>query len=71
MPTGDVQLKSGDVVLGSGALVDGKVTIATGVFDSAGTKTLTAAYAGDATTKPSTGSVEITVVPRSGKPGGG
>ena len=38
---------------------------------SAGTKTLTAAYAGDATTKPSTGSVEITVVPHKGKPGGG
>jgi len=74
VPTGDVQLKSGDVVLGSGALVDGKVTIPTGVFDSAGTKTLTAAYAGDATTKPSTGSVEITVEPSSsdsGNPGGG
>jgi hypothetical protein len=70
-PTGDVQLKSGDVVLGSGALVDGKVTIPTGAFDSVGTKTLTAAYAGDATTKPSSGSVEITVVPSSVNPGGG
>jgi hypothetical protein len=72
-PTGDVQLKSGDVVLGSGALVDGKVTIPTGAFDSPGTKTLTASYAGDTTTKPSTGSVEITVKPRSGggNPGGG
>ena len=69
VPTGDVQLKSGDVVLGSGALVDGKVTIPTGVFESPGTKTLTAAYAGDATTKPSFGSVEITVAPRAG--GGG
>ena len=46
-----MQLKSGDVVLGSGALVDGKVTIPTGAFGSAGTRTLTAAYAGDATTK--------------------
>jgi hypothetical protein len=74
VPTGDVQLRSGDVVLGSGALVDGEVTIPTGAFDSAGTRTLTAAYAGDATTKPSTGNVEITVEPRSGgggNPGGG
>jgi hypothetical protein len=72
-PTGDVQLKSGDAVLGSGALVDGKVTIPTGAFDSPGAKTLTAAYAGDATTRPSAGSVEITVKPRSGggNPGGG
>ncbi len=69
VPTGDVQLKSGDVVLGSGALVDGKVTIPTGAFDSEGTKTLTAAYAGDATTKPSTGSVEIAVVSGGGQPG--
>ena len=65
-----MQLKSGDVVLGSGTLVDGKVTIPTGAFDSEGTKTLTATYAGDATTKPSAGSVEITVVPGSADPGG-
>ena len=72
-PTGDVQLKSAGTVLGSAALVDGKATIPTGAFDSPGTRTLTADYAGDATTEPSTGSVEITVVPRSGdggNPGG-
>jgi hypothetical protein len=67
-PTGDVQLKSGAVVLGSGTLVGGKVTIPTGAFGSAGTRTLTAVYAGDATTRPSTGSVEIVVVPTSVSP---
>ena len=67
-PTGNVQLKSGDVVLGSGALVDGKVTIPTGAFGSAGTRTLTAAYLGDATTRASSGSVEIGVVPTTVSP---
>ena len=70
-PTGNVELKSGGVVLGSGKLVDGKVTIPTGAFGSAGTRTLTAAYAGDATTKPSSGSVEIAVVPSTVNPSGG
>ncbi|HET9900753.1 MAG TPA: family 16 glycoside hydrolase [Actinomycetes bacterium] len=69
-PTGDVQLKSGDVVLGSGTLVNGNVTIPTGAFATAGTKTLTAAYAGDATTRPSTDTVDITVVQSSVNPGG-
>ncbi len=36
-------------MLGSGTLAGGKVTIPTGAFDTAGTKTLTAVYAGDAT----------------------
>ncbi len=72
-PTGEVQLKSGDAVLGSGTLVDGEVTIETGAFASAGTRTLTAEYAGDATTQPSAGNVEIRVRPRpsGGNPGGG
>ena len=63
-----MQLKSGDVVLGSGALVDGKVTIPTGAFGSAGTRTLTAAYLGDATTRAGSGSVEIGVVPSTVSP---
>ena len=72
-PTGAVQLKSGDAVLGSGTLVDGEVTIETGAFTSPGTRTLSVEYAGDATTEPSAGSVEIRVRPRpsGGNPGGG
>jgi Bacterial Ig-like domain (group 3) len=70
-PTGEVQLKAGDVVLGSGTLAGGRVTIPTGAFDSAGTRTLTAAYAGDATTRASSGNVDIAVVPSTVNPGGG
>ena len=73
-PTGDVTLKSADTVLGTGELVDGGVTIATGAFDTAGTWTLTAEYAGDETTNPSTGTVVVTVEPKaggSGNPPGG
>ena len=61
VPTGEVQLKHGDAVLGSGTLAGGRVTIATGGFATPGTKTLTAVYAGDATTGPSSGTVQITV----------
>ncbi len=68
-PTGEVRLKAGDTVLGTGTLQDGEVTIPTGAFGSAGTKALTAEYAGDATTRPSSGSVEIRV--RAANPGGG
>ena len=68
-PTGEVELKAGATVLGSGELVDGEVTIPTGAFTTVGTKTLTATYAGDATTKPSSGTVVITVEPKSGGTG--
>ena len=68
VPTGEVELRDGDVVLGSGTLAGGRVTIPTGTLGTPGTRTLTAVYAGDDTTAPSSGTVAIKVEP---KPGGG
>ena len=67
-PTGEVQLKAGDIVLGTGTLAGGTVTIPTGALSAAGTQTLTAAYGGDATTRPSAGTVTITVAPPATRP---
>jgi hypothetical protein len=75
LPTGQVQLKSGAKVLGSGTLSGGKVAIPTGVLGPPGARTLTAVYGGDATTRPSSGTVVVTVeTPAGGSgnpPGGG
>ena len=68
-PTGEVELRDGDIVLATGTLTGGQATISTGAFDAPGKRTLTAVYAGDATTAPSSGTVEIAVEPRSGKGG--
>jgi hypothetical protein len=71
VPTGQVELREGDAVLGTGTLQDGRVTIPTGVYREPGARTLTAAYGGDATTGPSSGTVQVTVNPRSNGGGGG
>ena len=62
-PTGSVSLRDHDVALGSALLVDGVVTIDVGPYEAAGTRTLTAEYAGDTAYAAAAGTGTLTVTP--------
>jgi hypothetical protein len=60
-PTGNVTFRDGPTVLGSAALVNGTASITTSTSLSAGTHVITAAYSGDATFMPGSGSMRQVV----------
>ena len=60
--TGVVTVSDGHTVLGKGRLAHGSVTVTLPSKLSVGTHTLTAAYAGDGSVKPSSGTAKLVVV---------
>jgi Bacterial Ig-like domain (group 3) len=60
-PTGNVTFSSGSTTLGSATLSGGSVSYTTSSFTTAGTRTITVSYAGDANTQASTTSLSQTV----------
>jgi hypothetical protein len=60
-PSGEVTLRDGDEVVGTKALVDGSATFNVGPYDTTGTRSLTATYAGDTAVAPGSGTGTLTV----------
>ncbi|GAA5141044.1 hypothetical protein GCM10023340_02120 [Nocardioides marinquilinus] len=61
-PTGSVTLRDGEQVVGTSDLTDGKATFQVGPYATAGDRTLTAEYAGNATVAASSVNRTLTVV---------
>ncbi|WP_137295368.1 Ig-like domain repeat protein [Nocardioides dongxiaopingii] len=60
-PTGEVTLSDGSQVVGTATLANGSASFTVGPFTAAGTRSLTAAYAGSATVAAGTGTGSLTV----------
>ncbi|WP_139983071.1 Ig-like domain repeat protein [Nocardioides litoris] len=62
-PAGEVTLRDGDQLVGTAPLTAGTATFQVGPYAAAGTRTLTATYAGSGSVTGSTGSGTLTVTP--------